>query len=196
MNAKLLPLGLLATALAVTAGLPPEQQPKPETRPEPPAAPALPPELERMHADHVLRFAASPGFGKSRMIRMPQQLFITLAGTSYRVIRPDLIALETKPVAYRNPGEEEVIGMSMLTNRAAKAHLTTRPITKDEANAIMELRQGKDLVQQETVQHVPARPGVIGTEVRAQRVVGALRATAACAKCHEVPVGTLLGAFS
>ena len=113
----------------------------PEPPPEPPVAPPVPFELERMHADHVLRFAISPGFGKSRMIRMPQQLFITLAGTSYRVIRPDLIALETKPVAYRNPGEEEVIGMSMLTNRAMKAVLRTRPITKDEANAIMELRQ-------------------------------------------------------
>ena len=149
-----------------------------------------------MHADHIRLFASSPGFGASRVVRMPRQLSITLAGTSYSVIRPDLIALETKPVAYRNPGLEEVIGMAMLTNRAMKAFLTPRPITKDEANAIMELRQGKDLVQQETVQHVPARPGVIGTEVRAQRVVGALRATAACAKCHEVPVGTLLGAFS
>ena len=43
--------------------------------------------------------------------------------------------------------------------------------------------------------HLIDEPSIV-TEVRAQRVVGALRATAACAKCHEVSVGTLLGAFS
>ena len=43
---------------------------------------------------------------------------------------------------------------------------------------------------------IPLPADAAGKEVPVIRVVGAMRATASCAKCHEVPVGTLLGAFS
>lgn len=98
MKATRLPIALLALTLAATAGLPPEQQPKPE--PQAPLAPVVPPELMRMHADHLHQFATSPGFGMSRVIRMPTQATVTLAGVTYHVPRPDLLALDTKAVAY------------------------------------------------------------------------------------------------
>lgn len=214
MKSTLLPLAFLTLTLAATAGLPPEQQPRPE--PQPPLAPVIPPELLRLHADHLHQFATSPGFGMSRVVRMPTQATITLAGVNYRVPRPDLIALETKAVAYLSPSWEG-LSMATLTNKAARARLQTRPLTKDEFNAVMELREGKDLVQQERVlqlgrlpkaahlvrasdqdvaRGIPLPADAAGKEVPVIRVVGAMRATASCAKCHEVPVGTLLGAFS
>lgn len=214
MKSTFLPLAFLTLALAAIGGLPPEQQPKPE--PQAPLAPVIPPELLRMHADHLHQFATSPGFGMSRVVRMPTQATITLAGVTYRVPRPDLIALETKAVAYQSPNWEG-LSMANLTNKAARARLQTRPLTKDEFSAILDLREGKDLVQQERVLQIPHPPAAAsrvrvssgavtggiplppdaaGTEIPVIRVVGAMRATASCAKCHEVPVGTLLGAFS
>lgn len=185
----------LMAAFVATAGLPPEEQAKPQPPLRQPDAPAIPPELEKMHAEHLHLFATSPGFGMSRVIRMPRHAQVTLAGTTYTVVRPDLIALETKAVAYRNPGEE-VVGMATLTNKTAKARLQTRPITGEESRAILELREGKDLVQQPGTWRVPQGQGRTPVEVPVVRVFGAMRATASCAKCHEVPQGTLLGAFS
>lgn len=107
--------------------------------------------------------------------------------------------------------------MANLTNKAARARLQTRPLTKDELSAVSELREGKDLVQQErtpTVGRLPETTKLVrasarelasgsslsadtaGKEIPVLRVVGAMRATVSCAKCHEVPVGTLLGGFS
>ncbi|MFM8469234.1 MAG: hypothetical protein ACKODH_04590 [Limisphaerales bacterium] len=214
MKSTSLPIAFLTLTLAAIAGLPPEQQPKPD--PQAPLAPVVPPELLRMHADHLHHFATSPGFGMSRVIRMPTQATVTLAGVTYRAPRPDLIALETKAVAYQSPSWEG-LSMANLTNKAARARLQTRPLTKDEFSAVLELREGKDLVQQErtlklgrlpeTAELVraselevasgsPVPADAAGKEIPVLRVVGAMRATASCAKCHEVPVGTLLGAFS
>lgn len=214
MKSTRLPIAFLTLTLAATAGLPPEQQPKPE--PQAPPAPVVPPELLRMHADHLHQFATSPGFGMSRVIRMPTQATVTLAGVTYRVPRPDLLALGSEVVAYQSPNWEG-LSMANLTNKAARAHLQTRPLTKDELSAVSELREGKDFVQQERTLKLGRLPettklvraserevangsslnaDTAGKEVPVLRVVGAMRATVSCAKCHEVPVGTLLGAFS
>ncbi len=192
MKIKLLSLALL-TALIAIAGLPPEQQPQAE-----PQQAQVPAELEKMHAEHLQFFARSPGFGVSRVPRMPSYATVNLAGTVYTVVRPDLIALETKPVAYRNPGEDGV-SMAMLTNKTVKAQLQTRAISDEESRAILELREGKDLVQQPGTMpflQLPGRASAVGPVIPVIRVVGAMRATAGCARCHEVPQGTLLGAFS
>lgn len=186
----------LMAAFVATAGLPPEEQAKPQPPPRQPDAPAIPPELEKMHAEHLHLFATSPGFGDMRTIRMPRQAQVTLAGATYTVVRPDLIALETKAVAYRTPFSDEVVKMAMLTNKTAKARLQTRPITGEESRAILELREGKDLVHQSGTWQAPQGKERAPVEVPVVRVVGAMRATASCAKCHEVPQGTLLGAFS
>ncbi len=179
--------------LVALAGLPPDQQPKFE--PQQPPAPAVPNELEKMHAEHLQFFGQSPGFGSDRIDHLPPRATVTLAGTTYSVVRPDLIALETKAVAYRNPGEG-VVSMAMLTNKTVKARLQTRPISGEEFRAILELREGKDLVQRPGKVQIPQGAGQPPTEVPVIRVVGAMRATASCARCHEVPQGTLLGAFS
>lgn len=187
-------LALLAAAFVATAGLPPEEQPKPEPQ-QPPPAPAVPPELEKMHAEELHHFATSPGFGRGRMDYLPRWSAVTLAGKRYQVVRPDLIALETKPVAYLPFGDESV-SMATLTNKAAKVYLRTRPITAEESRAILELRGGKDIVHEAGLLKVQPIEAKSPAEVPVVRVVGAMRATAGCAKCHEVPQGTLLGAFS
>ncbi len=195
MRIKLLSLGLLATTLVALAGLPPEQQPQPASQ-EPPAQPvvtnAVPAELAKMHAENLRRFAASPGFGLSRTPNLRQHTEFQLAGMNRYVPKPDLIALETKPVAYRSLGRE-ALGMATLTNRIIRAQLHSRPITTDEARAIAELRSGKEFAQRPIT--APAGSGKPPAEA-ATLVLGAMRANAACAKCHEVPEGTLLGAFS
>lgn len=184
-----LPLLTACAALVVVAGLPPEQQPKFEP---PPAAPT---ELEKMHAEHLFHFMIAPGFGLDRIDRLPRRSEITLAGVTYTVIRPDLIALETKAVAYLNPGAE-VVSLTTLTNRESRAQLRTRPIRGDEFRAILQLRAGKDIVEQPAKIQSRQGPGQAPVETSVIRVVGAMRATTDCAKCHRVAEGTLLGAFS
>ncbi len=188
-----LPLLMACAAFVVLAGLPPEQQPKPE--PQQPQVSQVPAELEKMHAEHLFHFTLAPGFGLDRIDRIPTRSEIILAGATYTVSRPDLLALETKAVAYRSFGGEGV-SMRMLTNKTLKAQLQTRPISNEESRAIRELREGKDLVQQAGTLPVPQAAGRAPVTVPVIRVVGAMRAAASCAKCHEVPQGTLLGAFS
>lgn len=198
-------LALLAVVIVATAGLPPEE-PKsaPLALPAPPASPAppavqqspaepLPQALVDFHTAHIHEFETTPGMGFSRMIRMPFSTPVTLAGVEYRSSKPDLIALETKPIAYRSMAGE-MIGLRNLTNRLARANLPVRPITAAETSAIAELRDGAHLVQKETTLKVPGGYGTV--DVSGLLVVGALRAKATCARCHECPEGTLLGAFS
>ena len=189
-------LALLAAAFVATAGLPPEEsknaKPAPPPAQKPPADP-VPQTLVDFHAAHIHEFETAPGFGMRRMMVMPVATSVTLADVSYRAFKPDLIAVETKPVAYRSRGGE-LIGLRSLTNRTARASLPTRPITAEEDSAIAALREGAHLVQKETTIKTHTRAGAV--EAPALLVVGALRAKATCARCHECPEGTLLGAFS
>ena len=189
-------LALLAVALVASAGLPPEEsktaKPAPPPAQKPPGEP-LPQALVDFHAAHIHEFETTPGLGFARMIRMPFSTPLTLAGVEYRTSKPDLIALETKPVAYHSR-TGEMIGLRNLTNRTSRASLPVRPITAEETSAIADLREGAHLVQQKTTLKTHTRSGI--AEVPALLVVGALRAKATCARCHECPVGTLLGAFS
>ncbi len=147
---------------------------------------------EAMHADHFLRFETAPGFGMSRVKFMPRASELTLAYETYLVPKPDLIALEDKAVAYVSPSE--MISVAALTNRTTRARLQTRPLSELETKAIASLRAGQNLVVQPATFPMATPQG--SREVPGLLAVGALRAKASCAKCHEVAEGTLLGAFS
>ena len=231
-------LALLAAAFVATAGLPPEEsknaKPAPPPAQKPPADP-VPQTLVDFHAAHIHEFETTPGLGFARMIRMPFSTPVTIAGLDYRASKPDLIALETMPIAYRSGGGE-MIGLRNLTNRTARAGLPVRPITAEENDAIAELREGSHIVQKKItvtqsrvgsvriLDDEPSKgtgrsvtdtgtqtrpsasdaaaiaaivgPRITHAEVPAVLVIGALRAKATCARCHECPEGTLLGAFS
>lgn len=148
---------------------------------------------EAMHADHFHRFETAPGFGMSRVLVMPSTSELTLAYDTYRVPKPDLIALEDKVTAYISP--MEMISVASLTNRTTRARLQTRPLTELETKAIASLREGRNLVVQPAKLLLPT-PQDDKREVDGLLAIGALRAKAGCAKCHEVAEGTLLGAFS
>lgn len=177
---------------------------KPIAKAKPAAGPALLPahgygkpdrrfdSAEAMHADHIHRFETAPGFGTSRIMVMPRASELTLAYETYLVPKPDLIALETKPVAYISP--MEMISVASLTNRSTRARLQTRPLDELETKAIASLREGRNLVVQPTKFPMLTLQGT--QEISGLLAVGALRAKASCAKCHEVAEGTLLGAFS
>jgi len=147
---------------------------------------------EAMHADHFHRFETAPGFGMSRIMVMPRASELTLAYETYLVPKPDLIALEDKPHAYISPFE--MISVAGLTNRTSRARLQKRPLTELETKAIASLREGRNLVVQPTKFPMLTLQGT--QEISGLLAVGALRAKASCAKCHEVVEGTLLGAFS
>lgn len=147
---------------------------------------------EAMHADHFHRFETAPGFGVSRIQVMPRASELTLAYETYLVPKPDLIALEDKVTAYISP--MEMISVAALTNRTARARLQKRSLSELETKAIASLREGRNLVVQPTKFPIETLQGT--QEISGLLAVGALRANASCAKCHEVAEGTLLGAFS
>lgn len=169
-----------------------------QTAPIPAATPTRGPQprhfgsLSDMHAAYVTDFASKPGFGASRMVFLPPQDFLTHAGETYRFGTPDLIGLEDKPTAYH--ASHSLITVADLSRKEARAHLRRRALSDDETLAVAELRAGKDTVT------LPKQVGVLtvaGTnEVTGMLAVAALRATAKCAECHQVPEGTLLGAFA
>ena len=101
--------------------------------------------LDAMHEDYIRQFQTAPGFGSSRMFRLPLLNEITMPGYTYTIKLPDLISLENEPVVYRS-SEINIVGMNVLTNRATKPHLPKRETTLAEANAIMKLRRGENMV--------------------------------------------------
>lgn len=189
-------LALLAVVVVATAGLPPEVQEnaKPASPPaqKPPAEP-LPQALVDFHAAHIHEFETTPGLGFARMGRMSISTPVIFGGVSYRSPKPDLIALETKPVAYRST-TGEMIGLRTLNDPNQRKRMHLRPITAAETSAIAELRDGAHLVRQNATIKAFTPTGI--ADVSGIRVVGALRAKATCARCHECPEDTLLGAFS
>lgn len=100
-------------------------------------------------------------------------------GGAWTLERLDLISvlLHAMPVAYlsdRLPAMEELRGAM------------TRPLNDFEASGLASLNDGEDVFIDESTRGDT-------TDIR---MVGALRAGESCATCHEVPRGTLLGAFS
>lgn len=64
----------------------------------------------------------------------------------------------------------------------SSATVPTRELSEFEAAALKKLRSGRDLQTSSTPNHI--------------EMLGAVRAGTSCLQCHEVPRGTLLGAFS
>lgn len=93
----------------------------------------------------------------------------------WQLVKLELVSLlkHVEPVAYVS---EVLPQMDRLQD------VPTRPLDPFERQAIQQLRADKDLV-------VDAQPARV-------RMVGSLRATNDCRACHQVPRGTLLGAFT
>jgi hypothetical protein len=152
-----------------------------------------------MHEYFIERFVDSDGFGSERMgqpsmVSRDHQL--RLAGHAYATSSIDLISLHpgaalrskvhpaparfatiaaptTRPFAYTQPFN------------VTKAHLqesARRPLREPELAAINNLVAGE-----ETVVNERSTPPLL---------IGAVRASSQCLKCHEGPAGRMLGAFS
>lgn len=160
------------------------------------------PSTTEMHAVYVEKFIQSSGFGINRMgtgdLRNNWEL--VLNGQAHVVDRVELIGLvqHREPTAYvitssrsADPRREkwsdrmDVIQMpprkGFLTNYMA-SYIKTRSLREFEANALVELRKGRDMV--------------IGTHEGSAAILGAIRAQRECLKCHDGEAGNLLGAFS
>ncbi len=190
---------LTSVVLATTSVLAQNQTPSPnQAAPTPNGTPTHGPQprhftsLTEMHAAYVTDFASKPGFGASRIVFLPPQDFLTEGGETFRFGTPNLIGLEGEPTAYQST--HSLITVADLSRKEARAHLRRRALRDEETLAVAELRAGKDTVT------LPKQVGVrtaAGTkEATGMLAVGALRATAKCAECHQVPEGTLLGAFA
>ena len=153
---------------------------------------------EAMHAAYAERFRTAPGFGMSRVIQIGPRFELMARGDkTYQFTTPDLIALENQPKVYR--GGTELVGMAVITNKTARVRLKTRALTTEETKAVAELRAGSDLALLAVMTAVPGEHPEgqdSSPEVPGLLVVGALRAKATCAECHQVKEGTLLGAFA
>ncbi|MEI8379965.1 MAG: hypothetical protein WCJ09_07550 [Planctomycetota bacterium] len=71
---------------------------------------------------------------------------------------------------------------SHLPNMAELKNVPTRPLDPFEATALQGLKQGEEVI-------------VVGNDSKL-RMIGAVRASFQCLECHQVPRGTLLGAFT
>jgi hypothetical protein len=149
---------------------------------------------EAMQAEFYQRFLASPGFGKSRILRpifLAPTPTLVHNGVHYGVVPPDLIGLEEEPSVY---AAQEHAFPGPKTNSETRQLFRSRPMTALETNAVATIRTGRELV----VTLIPpssraARADHIAPDLL---VVGALRASASCAKCHQCAEGQLLGAFT
>lgn len=178
----LLPVIAFAQSTQPLTATPPQSQAIKPPAPKPFAS------ADAMHAEYLHRFLVTPGFGTSRVL-VPEFYRPTpdldFHGQQFIMRAPDLIGLEENPVAY--VVRRHRITKDEFTNRTARALLKKRPLTALETNAVTALRAGRDLVT--TKQTTPDSGDHL-------LVLGALRATRDCMKCHECAEGTLLGAFS
>jgi hypothetical protein len=164
--------------------------------PEPPPFKSV----EAMQAEFVRRFEASPGFGLSRVIRpiyLAPVPALVWNGTTYRVVPPELVALEDDPIVYapREHGAFRVGISTNVTRREVRKLFNHRSLTSLETNAVLVLREGRDLVVLSNRVTVPeAETELVSTSELL--VFGALRAGKTCAACHQCDQGTLLGAFA
>jgi hypothetical protein len=133
---------------------------------------------QKMHAYMVNQFIRSPGFGDGRMAPIEDRLRtkrIYADGTRYIVGRVQLISL--------NGGKEPFAYDTRFADVSKKQikHAGHIPVDDTILSALDELKAGKEVVL--------TGPG------DSRELIGAVRASASCTKCHEVAQGTLLGAF-
>lgn len=131
---------------------------------------------QAMHAYFLQRFVDGQGFGLERMVdfRDPRFRRLYADGRRYSVGNVQLISLNGggAPFAY-------VTGIDVDKERIR--HAAHEPIGDAEANALKMVKDGMTVVLTGNAGH--------------REMIGAIRATAECARCHAVAEGTLLGAF-
>ena len=142
---------------------------------------------EAMHQYFVNRFVESNGFGFERMMTprmMARSNVLYMEGEHFRIGTVELISLgggkdakgaDATPFVYKTP---HLDAMKMTIGSKAEH----RPLKDVEAEALAKLRAG--------------RQSVLAGDNDHPTLVGAVRATSDCLKCHEVKDGELLGAFS
>jgi hypothetical protein len=155
--------------------------------------------FDSMHEEYSRRFQTTPGFGVSRVLRLPKLNELSLPEVTYMIQLPDLISLENEPAVYRSSAFN-MISMTQLTNQSARAHMAKRTLTVEEKAALERLRAGEHIAFLPAQVIAPPQKEhlLAGTTnlVTGMIAVGALRANSDCARCHGVEEGTLLGAFS
>jgi hypothetical protein len=173
-------------------------QPAPSWTPDPKASwlgeRELPPPnsqaLREWHLTGQVSFFAPETFGYARRDSQGKLQAVGFQSHAFRAL-PDALPLgdhwevaELELVSLLKATSPAVYQSDSLPNLAELTHenFPTRPLVEFEQRAIAELAGGTNLVTEQT-----------GTEFRA---VGALRSVEQCRDCHEVPDGTLLGAFT
>ncbi|HEX8312218.1 MAG TPA: hypothetical protein VF614_12930 [Chthoniobacteraceae bacterium] len=171
--------------------------------------------LERVHQRYVEWFVESKGFGMERIVRPGNFLAhgrmfaINKAEFSVREITLVSLLKHKTPVAYelRNSHIAKVhtTDPAKPAEKDAIAKLPTRKLASFESTALEEIRAGGTVV----FETLPSRAwsaaqlkALVERRMAPQALpqdavmVGALRATAACLKCHDVEEGDLLGLLS
>ncbi len=135
-----------------------------------------------LHEGSVIDFINPKGWGYFRDLRQvyafkPHGMsqFPDTRQPTWKVHRIELVSL----LKGNEPG---VYLSEHLPNMSELSDAKTRPLDAFERESLTQLRDGEDLLQQ-----------AAGTQMR---LFGSIRAGAKCLKCHEVPRGELLGAFS
>ena len=147
--------------------------------------------LQNHHRENVISFAPPNSLGgvnanleargfQSHAYRTPvepycEQKVPTVESQGWKLARLELVSLlKHRPAAVYV--SEHLPAMDELRDAP------TRPASAFELDAVEKLRKGQELITE------PSPHGL--------RMVGAIRAIEQCRKCHQVPFGGLLGAFS
>jgi hypothetical protein len=131
---------------------------------------------QAMHAYFLERFVSERGFGLERMIGVndPRYRKVYADGMRYTVGRVELISL--------NGGDAPFAYVTAIdADKRQIQHAAHEALMEGEADALTKLKDGMTVV-------------LTGGEGH-REMVGAIRATADCRKCHDAAEGTLLGAF-
>ena len=131
---------------------------------------------QAMHAFFLQRFVESRGFGMERMVNVNDPRFrkVYADGMRYTVGSVQLLSLNDGkiPFAY-------VTGID--ADKRLIQNAAHQPVVEPEIDALAKLKEGMTVV-------------LTGQEGH-REMIGAIRATADCTRCHGVAEGTLLGAF-
>ncbi len=143
--------------------------------------------LWQIHRGGVLEFLDAEGFGYARdrdhvagflphrFRQIPDTWNLHRSHTKWRVERLELVSL----LKHDKPG---VYVSESLPRMDRIGELTVRPLDTFESSTLPLLQSGEDLAKE-----------LNGSDLR---VLGSIRATQQCLKCHDVQRGDLLGAFT
>ncbi len=154
-------------------------------------------DLDAVEALFFKKFSEAPDFGGGRDFAPPKLELptgeLTLNGALYYVLPPELIGLETQPIAYLSPSSRRIVNKLDLSNATARKRIQTRPLTAFEIVAVDQLKAGTNRVSEiqpgRQISKTVSQPDLL-------MVLAPIHAKADCAKCHKCEEGKLLGAFS